>query len=428
VSTTSSRTAPHRTSWVAALAVLLALVAVPALAPPPALASTGQTSRVFSDTCRGAPAHGFSDVPRSYAHSDAIACLRDKGITLGHTASTFQPGHDLTRGQLASFLVRTLEVAGIALPAATKDHFSDLEGSAHRDAVNRLANAGIVRGSVAFGVNAKADRAEMAVHTAAALRHAGVLKRTGQDYFFDDDGLAAEQAINDLAHAGVAAGRVPGAFAPTSLLRRDQMATFLARALDLIANGGSEPEGRPERPPVVRSSEGWLVAGGDGPRVGTAGTLTRYTVEVADGLESRQDVHAFRRSVESTLSDTEHGWTSRGGHRLQRVERAADARVRVVLAKPATVDRLCRQAGFDTAGIYSCWTGRIAAINADRWFTGVRHVSDLTLYRTYLINHEVGHALGHGHRSCPGDGRLAPVMMQLSKSTYGCVPNGVPYP
>jgi hypothetical protein len=428
MTSTSLRIAPHRTGWGTAFALLLALVAGPALAPTSAAASTGHTSRVFSDTCRGAPAHGFSDVPRSYAHSDAIACLRDKGITLGHTASTFQPGTNLSRGQLASFLVRTLEVAGLALPEATRDHFSDLEGSAHRDAVNRLAQAGILRGSGAFGVNGKADRAEMAEHTAAALRHAGVLKRTGHDYFLDDEGLAAEQAINDLAHAGVAAGRVPGEFAPTSLLRRDQMATFLARALDLIANGGSEPEGRPEKPRVVRSSEGWLVAGGDGPRVGTAGTITRYTVEVADGLESRQDVHAFRRFVESTLSDPDRGWTSRGGHRVQRVERAADARVRVVLAEPATVDRLCRAAGFDTAGIYSCWTGRIAALNADRWFTGVRHVPDLTLYRTYLVNHEVGHALGHGHRSCPGNGRLAPVMMQLSKSTYGCVPNGVPYP
>jgi hypothetical protein len=409
-------------------AVGVVLVALLAVVLVPGSASAAPTSRDFSDSCAGAARHAFHDVPRSYAHSDAISCLQHFRITLGHSAGAFEPGRDLARGQLASFLARTLDAAGLDLPETTEDRFTDLAGSPHRKNVNRLAAAGILPGSGRLGVNERVDRAEMAMLTAAALRYAEVLGRTSHDYFTDDAGHRAEPAINDLAHAGVAAGRIPGEFAPTSPLRRDQMATFLVRAYDLIANGGSEPEGRPEKPRAVRSAEGWLVAGGDGPQVGSSGTITRYTVEVADGLESRQSLAAFRDIVESTLSDPKHGWTARGAHRLQRVERAADAQVRVVLGSPRTVDRLCAQAGLNTAGIYSCWNGRVAALNAERWFGGVAHVRDLALYRTYLVNHEVGHGLGYGHRSCPGSGRLSPVMMQLSKSTYGCVPNGLPYP
>ena len=96
-----------------------------------------------------------------------------------------------------------------------------------------------------------------------------------------------------------------------------------------------------------------------------------------------------------------------------------------IFASPEKTDELC--APIETNSIYSCRNERNIVLNFFRWQNGaVDFKNDMETYRIYLINHETGHILGWGHIGCPKEGAIAPVMMQQSKGTKGCIPYGWP--
>jgi hypothetical protein len=172
-----------------------------------------------------------------------------------------------------------------------------------------------------------------------------------------------------------------------------------------------------------RGAGTFAVAPGGMARVGT-GKLMTYRVEVENG--SGEPADGFARVVDATLSDPK-SWTANGAWSFQRV---ATGRVDFVvrLATPDTVDKICGAAGLRTGGYVSCRTAQYVMINLARWVLAVPdYRGDVTLYRQYVINHEVGHRLGHGHQLCPGKGKLAPIMQQQTYGLNGCVANGWPF-
>jgi hypothetical protein len=145
----------------------------------------------------------------------------------------------------------------------------------------------------------------------------------------------------------------------------------------------------------------------------------RLLVQVEGGL--RVERHDFARWVEGTLADR-RSW----GVPIARVD-GGRVDLRVVLARPDTTDRMC--APLVTNGIFSCGTRGAAVLNVRRWQEGASSwEGDLRGYRRYLVNHEVGHLLGHDHVGCPAPGAPAPVMMQQTKGVGACRPNGWPRP
>ncbi len=199
------------------------------------------------------------------------------------------------------------------------------------------------------------------------------------------------------------------------------------RDLDVRAAPEPSPEPEPEvaaPAPRTQSGTGVLLAaaGTSQDPVDRGGRVVRFSVEVEEG--TGLDPDATAALVEAALYD-ERSWAR--NHDLRRVA-PSDASVRVVIATPSSVDAICAKAGLNTGGWLSCWSGRTAAINLDRWLYGVGHMPDLAQYRRYVVNHEVGHGLGHGHRDCPGKGQLAPLMQQQTKTLSGCVANEWAFP
>jgi hypothetical protein len=194
---------------------------------------------------------------------------------------------------------------------------------------------------------------------------------------------------------------------------------------------GGEESGPPMVPPpptqtgpVDSGGSMWTVAAGGTDQVGT-GPLYRYRVE--DETAAGIDANEVARVVDAVLSHP-RGWRNQGVA-FQRV--GADigpVEMVVRLATPDTVDRLC--APLATNGQVSCRNGSYVVLNQRRWENGVdAYAGDIERYRILLINHEVGHLLGHAeHVPCPGPGWPAPVMMPVYyEGLQGCTPNIWPY-
>ncbi len=162
------------------------------------------------------------------------------------------------------------------------------------------------------------------------------------------------------------------------------------------------------------------------------GQIYRYRVDVEQGLGL--DGALFAEAVQKTLNDR-RSWAHGGARTFERISSGKPDFV-ITLASPGTTGTWCAKSGLDTTednvSCDSAATERVM-INAYRWAQGSKTYGDrIHAYRQMLINHEVGHRLGHGHVTCQKDGELAPVMQQQTKfldhDGIHCRPNPWPYP
>jgi len=182
------------------------------------------------------PSGAFTDVAEDNPHRRAIDCVADRDIAQGTGAGRFSPERDVTREQMASFVARMVRAAGGSLPSSPPDAFDDDDGSVHEEAIDQLAQVGVLRGdgSGSFQPREPIDRAQLASILQRALLLLDVpLPADPPEAFSDDNGMVHETAIDQLAEEGVVAGTSPGKYQPKASARRDQMASFVARSLDL---------------------------------------------------------------------------------------------------------------------------------------------------------------------------------------------------
>lgn len=100
----------------------------------------------------------FEDVPSDHWASEFINSLAEKGIIKGKTATTFDPTADITRGQFASLLVRSL-----GLTAKSDAPFKDVSGDLAKE-IAAAYEAGITTGTTptTFEPYKPISRAQMA--------------------------------------------------------------------------------------------------------------------------------------------------------------------------------------------------------------------------------------------------------------------------
>jgi hypothetical protein len=159
-------------------------------------------------------------------HEANINLIASLGITVGTSETTFSPDDSVTRGQMAAFIRRALN-----LPASSTDFFTDDDNSIFEEDINAIAAVGITLGSGAgtFKPNGTLPRGQMA----AFLNRAFDLPASSTDFFTDDDDSIFENDINAIAAAGITVGTSATEFSPNDPVTRAQMATFLARALGI---------------------------------------------------------------------------------------------------------------------------------------------------------------------------------------------------
>jgi hypothetical protein len=190
--------------------------------------------------CGAAPPGGFTDAAGN-VHATAIDCIVWYGITQGVGPGLYSPSATVRRDQMASFLARELAAAGVELADPVDQGFVDLGGNVHAEAINQLAAVGVARGTSAttFSPGSPVRRDQLATFVDRAHEQVtGARLPAGDARFVDVQGNLHEASIEALAAAGIVHGVAPDRYGPELPVRRDQMASFLARHLDLLHGTG----------------------------------------------------------------------------------------------------------------------------------------------------------------------------------------------
>jgi hypothetical protein len=169
---------------------------------------------------------------------------------------------------------------------------------------------------------------------------------------------------------------------------------------------------------------GTAVSPATGPIDHRVAVRKRFTYSIATRGQVTASITTFARLAAESYADP-RGWRA-AGYEIHQVARGGD--FTLVLSNASRMASF----GYPCDSTWSCRVGRYVIINQTRWL----HASPawnaahqpLRAYRHMVVNHETGHWLGHHHLTCPGPGKLAPIMMQQSKGLHGCRFNPVPLP
>ncbi|MEK4931570.1 S-layer homology domain-containing protein [Bacillus sp. FSL M7-1345] len=187
---------------------------------------------VVAPVATAAEEGAFKDVPKGHWSADAINSMAAKGIIVGTGNGLFGFGDDVTRAEVATFMVKAKGIEA----GSTKTPFTDVDANEWYAKYVSAAESNKIMaglGDNKFGPKEKLTRAQMAqlLVNAYGFKADDNNKKT----FNDIDGLSwatAKSSIETLASLGIVAGEGEGKFNPNGVVTREQAAQFIFNAMN----------------------------------------------------------------------------------------------------------------------------------------------------------------------------------------------------
>ena len=177
----------------------------------------------------------FADVPSSHLFFDYITMMRTTGLTSGCTATTYCPDRTITRGEMSVFLIRGLYGLGDFAFQQTP-YFTDVPSThpffRH---IQKMRELGITLGCTAttfcpedLVTRATAAAFVVRARLASSTQFAHPVTPLFTDVPFGDTFFAP---IQKAKQTGITSGCTAGTYCPTQFLTRGQAAVFVIRGL-----------------------------------------------------------------------------------------------------------------------------------------------------------------------------------------------------
>ncbi len=182
----------------------------------------------------------FLDVPAGQQFYSFVTRLVSNGVTVGCGGGSYCVADPTTRQQMAAFLIKARLGFCFSPPPATGTVFGDVPASSiFAPWIEELQRQGLTAGCGGgnYCPDANVTRAQMAIFLLNTAYGPGYAPAPETGTVFDDVpvGSFAAAWIEDLVARGITAGcsAVPPLYCPSSSITRGQMATFVVKAFNL---------------------------------------------------------------------------------------------------------------------------------------------------------------------------------------------------
>jgi hypothetical protein len=168
-----------------------------------------------------------------------------EGVISGYEDNTLRPKGNVTRAEFTKMIVTALKITAGGAP---KSFPADVKaGDWYKEYVDAASSNGLINGitETSFAPGAQISRQDLATIAYRALLLAKVTIAAPDGGKFPDDGQIADyakDAVYALKRLGIIGGRDSGAFDPTAFATREETAKIICGIIDEAAAQAATPD------------------------------------------------------------------------------------------------------------------------------------------------------------------------------------------